>query len=92
VPDSVKSQAGVQLAAGVPFISDTDLEAALTSAGVSSETTEAVVEENRKARIEALDAAIALLAVLALVSLFFTDKLPDRQPGDAVEASLPATA
>ena len=84
VPDEVKSQASVQLSAGVPFISDTDLEAALLNAGVSAEVTEAVVTENQEARVEALDAAIALLAVLALVSLFFTGNIPTVQPGAAV--------
>jgi EmrB/QacA subfamily drug resistance transporter len=54
VPDEVKSQASVQLAGGVPFISDTDLEAALTEAGVSAEMTEVVLAENREARIEGL--------------------------------------
>jgi Na+/melibiose symporter-like transporter len=81
VPDEVKSQASVQLAPGVPFISDTDLETALTGAGVSTEVTEAVVAENREARVAALDTAIALLAVLALVSLFFTGNIPGAQPG-----------
>jgi len=81
VPEEVKSQASVQLSAGVPFISDTDLEAALTDAGVSAEVTDAVVAENREARVAALDAAIALLAVFALVSLFFTGNIPEVQPG-----------
>jgi EmrB/QacA subfamily drug resistance transporter len=85
VPDEVKSQASVQLSAGVPFISDTDLEAAMTEAGVSPEVTEAVVTENQEARVEALDAAIALLAVLALVSLFFTGNIPESQPDAAQE-------
>jgi len=89
VPDEVKSQASVQLAAGVPFISDTDLEAALTDAGVSEEVTQAVVAENQEARVQALDAAIALLAVLALVSLFFTENIPTVQPGAAAEEGGP---
>jgi hypothetical protein len=89
VPAEVKSQASVQLSEGVPFISDTDLEAALTEAGVSLEVTEAVVTENQEARVAALDAAIALLAVLALVSLFFTGSIPTVQPGATAEAGEP---
>ena len=61
VPDEVKSQASVQLSAGVPFISDSDLETALMEAGVSEEVTDAVVAENQEARVAVLDAAIALL-------------------------------
>ena len=90
MPDEVKSQASVQLSAGVPFISDTDLETALTEAGVSAEVTEAVVAENQEARVAALDAAIALLAVLALVSLFFTGNIPTVQPGATAEGGAPA--
>ena len=37
VPDEIVSQAEVQLAAGVPFVSDAQLEEALTDAGVSEE-------------------------------------------------------
>ena len=85
VPEEVKSQASVQLSAGVPFISDTDLEAALTDAGVSGEVTDAVVAENREARVAGLDAAIALLAVFALVSLFFTGNIPEVQPSATAE-------
>ena len=85
VPEEVKSQAGVQLAPGVPFISDTALETALTDAGVSPEVTDSVLAENREARVAALDTAIALLAVLALVSLFFTGNIPGAQPGATAE-------
>ena len=83
VPEEVKSQASVQLSAGVPFISDTDLEAALTAAGASEEVTQAVMIENQEARVAALDTAIAVLAVLAMLSLFFTGSLPTVQPGAA---------
>jgi hypothetical protein len=76
VPDEVKAQASVELAAGVPFISDTALEAAMMDAGVSNQVTEAVVTENRAARIEGLQAALAVLAAIAALSLLFTDKIP----------------
>ena len=92
VPEEVKSQAGVQLAPGVPFISDTALETALTDAGVSPEVTDAVLAENREARVAALDTAIALLAGLALVSLFFTGNIPGTQPGAIAEAVEPGQA
>ena len=89
VPEQVKSQASAQLSAGVPFISDTDLEAALTGAGVSAEATQAVMEINQQARVDALDAAIALLATLALISLFFTGSIPTTPPGDTPGEGLP---
>jgi EmrB/QacA subfamily drug resistance transporter len=87
VPAEVSAQASVQLASGVPFMSDTALTTALTDAGVSAQTTQAVVDENRSARIDGLDAALGVLAILAVVSLFFTARIPDEQPdGDPADA------
>lgn len=65
----------------MPFISDTDLKAALADAGVSPEVTNAVVTLNQEARVAALDIALAVLGVFALVSLFLTGNIPDVQPG-----------
>ena len=39
-------QAQVELSAGVPFVSDADLETALDEAGVPAETADAIVDEN----------------------------------------------
>ena len=81
VPDDVKQQASVELASGVPFLSDTALEQAMGDAGKSEDVTQSVLEDNREARIRGLDAALAVLALLAIVSLFFTAQIPTRQPG-----------
>lgn len=81
VPDQVKQTATVELASGVPFVSDSDLRVALEATDISPEASEAVIAENRAARIEGLDSALGVLAVLALISLFFTGLIPNRQPG-----------
>ena len=62
VPDDLKSQASVELASGVPFVSDSALRQSMGDAGIDEATTDAVVDENQKARIQALDAALAVLA------------------------------
>ena len=81
IPSRVKSQAQVQLAGGVPFISDADLEHALDEAHVSSRTTEAALDAYRDARIAGLRSALAILALLVVVALFLAQRLPTKQPG-----------
>ena len=83
VPDSVKAQANVKLAGGMPFISDADLQAALDKAGVSEETAIAVSEVNQQARLDGLRAALVVLALIALLALFSARRIPTEQPGSA---------
>jgi MFS family permease len=83
IPSQVKSQAQVQLAGGVPFVSDADLEAALEKAQVDPTTTDAALDAYRDARIKGLRAALAILALLSIVALFLTQRIPTRQPGAA---------
>jgi MFS family permease len=80
IPASVKSQATTELAGGIPFLSDADLEEALDEAGASDEVTQAAVDANADARLEGLRAALTILAVLALIALFFTQRIPAAQP------------
>jgi hypothetical protein len=87
VPEKVAAQANVQLAGGIPFISDVDLRAALTKADASAQVTEAVLDENEKARLDGLQTALAALALLALIALFFTRGIPTRQPGSTSAAA-----
>jgi hypothetical protein len=87
VPKDVSSQATVELASGVPFVSDAQLEAALQDAGVDAQTTQAVLEENGQARVDGLRSALALLALIAVIALFFTKRVPTAQPGASTEAT-----
>jgi len=83
IPQEAKSQAQVELAGGVAFVSDADLEAALDEAGASSETTDAALDAYGDARIDGLRTALALLAAIAIGALFFTQRIPKTQPGAA---------
>jgi MFS family permease len=83
IPSQVKSQATVKLAGGVPFISDADLETALKKANVDSNTSKAAVDAYGEARIDGLKSALAILALLSIVALFLTQRIPTRQPGAA---------
>ena len=80
VPKEVTQAAEVKLSGGAPFISDANLKIALANAGVPDATAGAIVAENEKARIAGLRAALGVLAVTALIALFFTRRLPTEQP------------
>jgi EmrB/QacA subfamily drug resistance transporter len=81
VPPEVVSQADVELASGAEFISNAQLESAMEASGADQQTTQAVVEVNEQARVDGLRSALALLALVAVIALFFTRRLPTRQPG-----------
>jgi MFS family permease len=81
IPDSVKQQAQVELAGGIPFISDADLEAALAKAQADPELTDDALAAYQDARLNGLRAALAILAVLSIVALLLAGRIPKAQPG-----------
>jgi MFS family permease len=83
VPKDLASQAQVELAGGIPFMSDKDLQAALDQAHVPPQTADAIVAENEKARIDGLRASLSVLAIIALMALFASRRIPTRQPSAA---------
>ena len=83
IPPKVSSQASTELAGGIPFLSDADLQTALTKAGASKQVTQAVLDENQQARLDGLRTALAALALLTLIALFFSTRIPTEQPGSA---------
>ena len=87
VPASVTSQATTKLAGGAPFVSDKDLNAALEKAGVPPDQAKAITDENAKARIAGLRSALSVLALIALVAVLFTFRIPTKQPAAEPEAA-----
>ena len=83
IPPDVTQQAQVELAGGVPFISDADLEAALEESQADPEAADAALDAYGDARIDGLRSALAILALLAVVALFLAQSIPTRQPGVA---------
>jgi hypothetical protein len=81
IPEEVSSNAQVELASGIPFISDADLRTALEDAGVPDATADAIVEENQQSRLAGLRASVAVLAICALLAFVFANGIPTRQPG-----------
>jgi MFS family permease len=90
VPQEVSAQAQVSLAGGIPFVSDAELESALAKAGVPEATAQDVIDNNEQARVDGLRTALAALALLALLGLFFSGRIPVKQPGSTapVEADV----
>jgi MFS family permease len=91
VPAPVKARASTELSGGIPFLSDEELETALDEARVGPRATDAIIDENESARLVGLRTALSVLALLALVGLFFTGRIPTRQPA-ATAAAEPAAA
>ena len=76
IPDQVEQKATVQLEGGIPFLSDADLESALTDAGVNSGVTEEIVQQNANARYAGLRGALVAVVLVGLVGLFLSGGLP----------------
>jgi EmrB/QacA subfamily drug resistance transporter len=81
ISDELASTATVRLADGIPFLSDEQVRTALTDAGLSQQEVSATVDENEQARLEGLRAALAMLGLIALVGLFFSNRVPDEPIG-----------
>jgi Na+/melibiose symporter-like transporter len=92
VPQQVSAEATVELAGGVPFVSDAQLQQALDQANVSPEVSQAVVDENQQARLDGLRVALSALALLALLGAFFSGRMPTTPPARKDVAASPANA
>ena len=80
VPASVRNEAQTKLSSGVPFVSDAQLKASLDKAGVPKAEADAIVAENATARLDGLRASLSLLALIAVLAVIFTFRIPTEQP------------
>jgi EmrB/QacA subfamily drug resistance transporter len=81
VPASITAHAEATFGAGVPFVADSAVRSTLQAAGVPEGTINAILAVNASARLSALRAALAVVALVAVLALFFTRWIPTRQPG-----------
>jgi hypothetical protein len=81
VSDEMAARADVELSAGIPFVADDDLRAAFDAAEVPPATADSIVDDYSEARLDGLRASLSVLAVIALVALVLSRRIPDRQPG-----------
>jgi EmrB/QacA subfamily drug resistance transporter len=95
VPQQVTDQANVSLAAGAPFVSESQARAGLEEAGVPKDVTDDVINEYNKSQIAGLRTALSVLGIIGVIALFFTGSIPKKQPGTEPEpppGSQPAPA
>jgi EmrB/QacA subfamily drug resistance transporter len=81
IPARAKENATTELAGGVPFVSDADLQKALDEAGVRGRQSDAALSAYQDARIDGLKSALAILAALSVGALFAAQLIPSIQPG-----------
>ncbi|HEX5578641.1 MAG TPA: MFS transporter [Candidatus Limnocylindria bacterium] len=89
IPTSVKESATVQLSAGVPFVSNTQLETALDAAGVPPDVADSAIEINTAARLDGLRTALAAVVLIGILGLFFTGRIPSTPIGHEDPAARP---
>ena len=77
----VSSAAEMELVGGIPFVSNAQLEEALGQTGLAPSETEAILAENEEARIAALRASLSILALFAVLALYFTRLIPKEPVG-----------
>ncbi|HKH06638.1 MAG TPA: MFS transporter [Acidimicrobiales bacterium] len=90
VEDDLAARAQVELSAGIPFVSNDQLESGLEDAGVPPQTADAVTEQYETARLAGLRASLSVLAVITLIALFFSRRIPTAQPSAAPDTAAPA--
>jgi MFS family permease len=85
IPEEVSASAQVELADGIPFVSDADLHTALDEAGIPETQADAIVEENESARLDGLRLSLITLGLIAALALFLTRLLPTEPVGSTSE-------
>jgi MFS family permease len=87
VEQSLAEQAPIELSAGIPFVSDADLQEALDNAGVPADAAEDIADDYATARLVGLRASLSVLALLAVLALAFTRRIPMSPPGSSDPAA-----
>ncbi len=76
IPADVVSQSSTTLEAGIPFVSDAQLQKELSTTTLSPEAQQAIVDENASARLVGLRAALSVVALVIVAAIFFARLIP----------------
>ena len=55
--------------------------------GFRADQAKAITDENAKARLDGLRSSLSVLALIALIAVLFTFRIPTKQPGTEPEAA-----
>ncbi len=77
--DATQEQVGVQLEAGISFISEPQAQAAVDAANLPPEEGAALLDEYGSAQLAALKGGVLLAAAIALLSFAGTTNLPGAE-------------
>jgi EmrB/QacA subfamily drug resistance transporter len=79
VPAKTRQQVEQVAQKGIPIVSVDQAHTALTDAGVPEDQASAIADDYGKAQLHGLKRAIGAVAIFALLSLWFTRRLPARR-------------
>jgi hypothetical protein len=79
----VKAQVSKATEAGIPIVTTDQANAALRDAGLTAADATTVTDDYATAQLNALKTSMLAVAFLAVLSLWFTRRLPGRRAGDA---------
>ena len=90
--EQVRTELTAATQQGIEIVTTEQANAAVTSAGLSAAEADAVTADYADAQLDALKKAMLAVALLALLSLVFTRRLPGRPSAAGSEASASAGA
>ncbi len=87
--DALAQQVGIAVDGSVAFVPADEVQAMAEEAGLDAATSAAIAEDYEAAQLQALKTGLLVAAGIALASLMFTARLPDRRPtGEPALAAL----
>jgi hypothetical protein len=78
VPPAVRAQIGELAQEGIPVVPVDDIEQAARDAGLPPGQATALAGDYGEAQLDGLRRAIGAIGIFALISLWFTRRLPER--------------
>jgi MFS family permease len=85
VPEDVRKQVTAQAEAGIPVVPVDDVEQAAKDQGIPDDQAQAIADDYGDAELAGLKRAVGAVAIFALLSLWFTRRLPSRPLTAAAE-------